>query len=56
MINFKEQYPKIPTGSNWGAVLTSVVDCMAKLQLVVKKIDARVANIESYVFKEEEDN
>lgn len=47
MIKFKETYPKIPTGNNWGAVLTSVVDCIGMLQLAVKKIDERVANLES---------
>lgn len=47
MIEFKEQYPKLPNSNQWGAALSSVVDFMGTLQLVVKKIDARVANLES---------
>jgi hypothetical protein len=47
MIEFKEQYPKLPNSNQWGAALSSVVDFMGTLQLVVKKIDSRVSNLES---------
>lgn len=47
MIEFKEKYPKLPSANQWGAALSSVVDFMGILQSVVKKIDARVVNLES---------
>lgn len=47
MIEFKESYDKVPNSSKWGPALDSVVSFMATLQGVVKKIDARVANLES---------
>lgn len=47
MIEFKENYDKVPNSSKWGPALDGVVRFMATLQGVVKKIDSRVANLES---------
>lgn len=51
MIEFKEQYSKLPNNNQWGAALSSVVSFMNTLQIAVKNIDARLTNIESYEHK-----